>query len=152
MIARFGLMHMIATNLCEWLFVLIEETRHDIFRSAKRRLVHAANDNMTLSEMDSQFINSTTFQVTNQLYEHKYNCLTSNVMEPILVKSEPYLAPCTVEYSLLCAVILGLMWKNACGNDSNTGGYKSNIHFTWDPITIEQRARRHPVNYQPHSF
>ncbi|KAH1019497.1 hypothetical protein HUJ04_009309 [Dendroctonus ponderosae] len=29
-IGRFGLMHMIATNLCEWLNVLVEETRHEI--------------------------------------------------------------------------------------------------------------------------
>jgi hypothetical protein len=28
--ARFGLMHMVATNLCEWLYVLVEETKHDI--------------------------------------------------------------------------------------------------------------------------
>lgn len=29
-ICRFGLMHMIATNLCEWLYVLVEETKHEI--------------------------------------------------------------------------------------------------------------------------
>ena len=29
-VARFGLMHMVATNLCEWLYVLVEETKHDI--------------------------------------------------------------------------------------------------------------------------
>ena len=28
--ARFGLMHMIATNLCVWLHVLIQETKHQI--------------------------------------------------------------------------------------------------------------------------
>lgn len=29
-IVRFGLMHMLATNLCEWLYVLVEETKHEI--------------------------------------------------------------------------------------------------------------------------
>jgi hypothetical protein len=29
-VSRFGLMHMVATNLCEWLYVLVEETKHDI--------------------------------------------------------------------------------------------------------------------------
>lgn len=29
-ISRFGLMHMVATNLCEWLYVLVEETKHEI--------------------------------------------------------------------------------------------------------------------------
>lgn len=29
-IARFGIMHMVATNLCIWLNVLVEETKHRI--------------------------------------------------------------------------------------------------------------------------
>lgn len=105
---------MIATNLCEWLYVLIEETQHDILKSVSKR-------NKTLSVLDSQFIYSHTFQATSQLYQAKFNCLASNIMEPILTKSEPYLAPCTVEYSLLSAVILGLMWKNVCGNEALSG-------------------------------
>ena len=29
-LARFGLMHMVATNLCVWLNVIIQETKHEI--------------------------------------------------------------------------------------------------------------------------
>lgn len=29
-VAQLGLMHMIATNLCEWLTVIIEEAKHEI--------------------------------------------------------------------------------------------------------------------------
>jgi Otopetrin len=29
-IAYFGLMHTIATNMCIWLYVIIEETKHDV--------------------------------------------------------------------------------------------------------------------------
>ncbi|CAH0560884.1 unnamed protein product [Brassicogethes aeneus] len=108
-IARFGLMHMIATNLCEWLYVLVQETQQDIYVSANRYRA-----NKTISAVDMQFINSNAFKVTRAYYEHKYSCLKSKIMEKILVKVIPYLAPCTVEYSLLCAVILGLMWKNTC--------------------------------------
>ena len=32
-LARFGLMHMIATNLCEWLYVVVEETKNDIMQA-----------------------------------------------------------------------------------------------------------------------
>jgi len=32
-LARFGLMHMIATNLCEWLYVVVEETKYDILQA-----------------------------------------------------------------------------------------------------------------------
>lgn len=35
-IARFGLMHMVATNLCEWLYVLVEETKHEIVHLANK--------------------------------------------------------------------------------------------------------------------
>lgn len=38
--ARFGLMHMVATNLCEWLYVLVEETKHEIHHLA--HLAHHA--------------------------------------------------------------------------------------------------------------
>lgn len=35
-ISRFGLMHMIATNLCEWLYVIIEETKHEIIHFTEK--------------------------------------------------------------------------------------------------------------------
>ena len=31
-IARFGLMHMVATNLCAWLYVLVQESKHEILK------------------------------------------------------------------------------------------------------------------------
>ncbi|XP_018565130.1 uncharacterized protein LOC108906385 [Anoplophora glabripennis] len=116
-IANFGLMHMIATNLCEWFYVLVLDTKGDIYRSAQKRQQIAARDNQTLSTGDFQFINSNSFLITKNFYEHKSNCMQSNIMEPILTKVQGFLSPCTVEYSLLCAVILALMWKNNCAND-----------------------------------
>jgi large subunit ribosomal protein L18 len=136
-------MHMIATNLCEWLFVLIEETQHDIYKSAKKRQDNAARDNVSLSEVDFQFLSSNTFRITKQLYEHKVNCLRSDVMEPILIKSEPYLAPCTVEYSLLCAVILGLMWKNAQADEDRGGkAVEPNKRLVFERCWCFRHARR----------
>lgn len=40
-------------------------------------------------------------------------------MAPLVRSASRFLFPCTVEYSLLCAVILGVMWMNAC-SDSKT--------------------------------
>lgn len=31
-IARFGLMHMVATNVCVWLYVLVQESKHEILK------------------------------------------------------------------------------------------------------------------------
>ncbi|KAJ8952057.1 hypothetical protein NQ318_010967 [Aromia moschata] len=119
LIANFGLMHMIATNLCEWFFVLVQETQGDIYKSAQKRQWIAARDNLTLSEIDFHFINSNSFQITKSYFEHKDKCLKSKIMQPIIENVQTYLSPFTVEYSLLCSVILALMWKNNCVSDGD---------------------------------
>ena len=40
-LARFGLMHMIATNLCVWLHVLVQETKHEILTPNATHLIPA---------------------------------------------------------------------------------------------------------------
>ncbi|KAK5643767.1 hypothetical protein RI129_007612 [Pyrocoelia pectoralis] len=84
-VARFGLMHMIATNLCQWLYVIVEETKHEI---------------MHLAELS----NTTSMQ-------HKNHCVTGFVMGSVVQSASTILFPCTIEYSLICAVILYEMWK-----------------------------------------
>jgi hypothetical protein len=39
-LARFGLMHMVATNICTWLRVVIQETVHDIERTSDMHWGH----------------------------------------------------------------------------------------------------------------
>ncbi|XP_028037627.1 proton channel OtopLc-like [Bombyx mandarina] len=90
MIQRFGFMHMLATNLCEWLYVLVEETKHEI-----HHLEHA----MLSPE-------NTTHNVTEEI-----SCRRSNIMGALLQRASPFLFPCTIEYSLICAVIFYEMWK-----------------------------------------
>ncbi|KAF7381352.1 proton channel OtopLc-like isoform X1 [Vespula maculifrons] len=74
-LAKLGLMHMIATNLCEWLQALIEETHNEI-----DQLGHA--------------------------YEGD-----EGILKSLLSDASPFLFPCTIEFSLICAVILFEMWK-----------------------------------------
>ncbi|KAG6453761.1 proton channel OtopLc [Manduca sexta] len=90
MIQRFGFMHMIATNLCEWLYVLVEETKHEI-----HHLEHS--------------IQSTTNGTRNMTEE--IACRRANIMGALLQNASPFLFPCTIEYSLICAVIFYEMWK-----------------------------------------
>lgn len=90
MIQRFGFMHMIATNLCEWLYVLVEETKHEI-----HHLEHSI-----LS--DTSVGHNTTVDVP---------CRRANIMGALLQNASPFLFPCTIEYSLIVAVILYEMWK-----------------------------------------
>ncbi|CAH0759135.1 unnamed protein product [Diatraea saccharalis] len=90
LIQRFGFMHMIATNLCEWLYVLVEETKHEI-----HHLEHSTG-----------ISNSTHSNISDS--EH---CRRANIMGTLLQNASPFLFPCTIEYSLICAVILYEMWK-----------------------------------------
>ncbi|XP_008558208.1 proton channel OtopLc [Microplitis demolitor] len=76
-LAKLGLMHMIATNLCEWLQALVEETRHEIAQL--------------------------------ELHDHELN--EEGILKTLLTDASPFLFPCTIEFSLICAVILFEMWK-----------------------------------------
>ncbi|CAH0717239.1 unnamed protein product, partial [Brenthis ino] len=89
MIQRFGFMHLIATNLCEWLYVLVEETKHEI-----HHLEH-----------------SMTSKTNTSLHNIEEPCRRSNIMGTLVQNASPFLFPCTIEYSLICAVILYEMWK-----------------------------------------
>lgn len=40
LLARFGMMHIVATNLCVWLNVIIEETKHEIFHFEQHESGH----------------------------------------------------------------------------------------------------------------
>lgn len=48
MAARFGMMHMIATNMCEWIYILVEETKHEI--------VHLQHDIMSTDSPICKFL------------------------------------------------------------------------------------------------
>ncbi|XP_044748487.1 proton channel OtopLc-like isoform X2 [Coccinella septempunctata] len=106
MIARFGLMHMIGTNLCEWFQVVVKETQHDIYKTAQKLLAKNLGNHSLLPIV---------FE-TKRFYDKKEQCMETNIIGPLLFKTEPYLAPCTIEFSVLCAVILGLMWKKNLTN------------------------------------
>lgn len=102
-IARFGLMHMVATNLCEWIYVLVEETKHEI-----DHLGHVAHP--VIDE-------STDLNITHAIHKRATSveiiveCRRTNIMGRLVQNASPFLFPCTIEYSLICAVILYEMWK-----------------------------------------
>lgn len=102
-IARFGLMHMIATNLCEWLYVLVEETKHEIIHiEHKHGIFNSVVQNNTIPH-----------EMTKRATAHEIvvECRRTNIMGSLVQNASPFLFPCTIEYSLICAVILFEMWK-----------------------------------------
>ncbi|XP_045134116.1 proton channel OtopLc-like isoform X2 [Portunus trituberculatus] len=164
-IARFGLMHMIGTNLCIWLNVLVQETKHEIINLYFHGEHHGGNlwaqilnevrgTNLSTGHHgDSTVLGSHDHAVEHghedvhapQLAEHSdhgtpmnhshleeansthapahhtndhgqvfsiYECSRSELMGELVDKASPFLFPCTIEYSLLCAGVLYVVWNN----------------------------------------
>lgn len=149
--SRFGLMHMVATNLCEWLYVLVEETKHEIFHighhdisqatdsilhigehgggadwSALNDTLHSNSSFYTGLKLDhhsgidlvkKSFTNMTTSVSSITTVAPSFDTLSFNgcsrttIMGALVQQLSPFLFPCTIEYSLICAVILFEMWK-----------------------------------------
>ena len=106
-ISRFGLMHMVATNLCEWVYVLVEETKHEI-----DHLIHHNDHHIShaLNETHDIVKRATSVEIVVE-------CRRTNIMGRLVQNASPFLFPCTIEYSLICAVILYEMWKKIKLND-----------------------------------
>ncbi|GJQ77452.1 hypothetical protein Trydic_g20849 [Trypoxylus dichotomus] len=122
-VAKFGFMHMIATNLCEWLYVLVEETEHEIIHLAQH---HHTSQNVS---------------------EH-FHCQTENVMTSLVANASPFLFPCTIEYSLICAVILLEMWKEVKTVHENQPEEKKEVKETRVVFVSHQEKVTNVYNFQ----
>ncbi|RZF48653.1 hypothetical protein LSTR_LSTR010743 [Laodelphax striatellus] len=122
-LARFGLMHMIGTNLSVWLNVLVQETKHEIltFYNPANNTIEVAhrNPHTIFTKMATSTTTTTTLapvlhRVARGLKgpHHIYECRRTNIIGSLVQDASPFLFPCTIEYSLICAAILYVMWKN----------------------------------------
>ncbi|KPI91243.1 hypothetical protein RR46_14747 [Papilio xuthus] len=158
---RFGLMHLIATNVCEWLNVIIQETRDDIIAVAYnsppfiRYTAIAEPTKSPFATRDKNYLyedyNSTNISENTTMAAATWSCNISNIITPLIRSANPYLRPCGVEYSLLCSIIIVVIWNDICTvpgskplNDVNSNAVftkdvkqccarvKSNNHFSVD--------------------
>nr|XP_045605705.1 uncharacterized protein LOC123762940 isoform X2 [Procambarus clarkii] len=192
-IARFGLMHMIGTNLCIWLNVLVQETKHEIINLTLGHGRHDGGHSRTKGHHEESTASHTSdleailgshgnkphdivadhsvhpvmneshhLPHTPQLHDlhlnssdghHHivrrsgeqafsiYECRRSQLMGQLVDNASPFLFPCTIEYSLLCAGVLYVIWKNinkpevAYDGDSDISTYvarKARHHYSVD--------------------
>ncbi|CAB3373036.1 Hypothetical predicted protein [Cloeon dipterum] len=169
-ISRFGLMHIVATNICVWIRTLVLESLKEVsaWRSrngeggvsedfmilegqrlmAKRRgetpeyIGHIKNffndlyktaakqfdpeEGSTASTEESTIIPSTTTQLSfletegfmsidrnasDYIQPSNYTCGRINIMGTIVQDSAPYLYPFIIEYSLIGAAVIYVMWS-----------------------------------------
>ncbi|XP_037086477.1 proton channel OtopLc-like isoform X2 [Pollicipes pollicipes] len=128
LLARFGLMHMVGTNLCVWLNVVIQETKHELVHllslydpnhhggERHRRGTDEVTEVAAVDPLDGfseEF--ATDLQEFHAQQEESgvlTQCARSDIMGQLVDSASPFLFPCTIEYSLICAATLYVMWKN----------------------------------------
>lgn len=121
--ARFGLMHMIGTNLSVWLSVLVQETKHEILtfynpENNSLRISHRIPHKnilglpMVLPEHPAEAHGHHIVARGLKGPHHLYECRRTNIIGSLVQDASPFLFPCTIEYSLICAAILYVMWRN----------------------------------------
>ncbi|EFX82850.1 hypothetical protein DAPPUDRAFT_302343 [Daphnia pulex] len=108
-VARFGMMHIVATNLCVWLNVIVQETKHEILEQQGElghQQVSAGHAEEPLQIAGHQF--------HHQLSERSLSdeCHRSDLMGTLTQNASPFLFPCAIEYSLICAAIMYEIWKH----------------------------------------
>lgn len=123
-IARFGLMHMIGTNLSVWLNVLIQETKHEILtfydpENRTLRISHRLGNKLAQHTFHSAShaetaIGHARFVRGLKGPHHIFECRRTNIIGTLVQDASPFLFPCTIEYSLICAAILYVMWRGIC--------------------------------------
>ncbi|XP_015922483.1 proton channel OtopLc [Parasteatoda tepidariorum] len=138
-LARFGLMHMVATNLCIWLHVLVQETKHGIlnvinvnftlpltFSVPLNMIAEVANEENFTDYVFEEVSNSTrgNRSVREDIASVILECRRSNIMGELVQEASHFLFPCTIQYSLICSAILYIMWKNIGKQQKST---KSNM-------------------------
>ncbi|KAK2720530.1 hypothetical protein QYM36_004416 [Artemia franciscana] len=118
-VASFGLMHLVATNLCVWLNVIVQETKHEILEFL------ANHDPSTDGQLPYKLVGSLSHDSTQNNtaimnfhgnVRHKRGsledeCRRTNIVGSIIQDASPFLFPCAIEYSLLCAAFMYEMWK-----------------------------------------
>ncbi|XP_058443306.1 proton channel OtopLc-like isoform X2 [Malaya genurostris] len=143
-VSRFGLMHMLATNVCEWLYVIIEEAKHEIVHIAHGGMhggvalastaAFTGNDvinnrsGVAIEVNESQLSQhySTDRDISSSAVIYGFECRRTNIMGSLVQNAAPFLFPCTIEYSLICAVILFEMWKKVRQSGRGANGSRRN--------------------------
>ncbi|XP_048516745.1 proton channel OtopLc isoform X17 [Dendroctonus ponderosae] len=135
-IARFGLMHVVATNLCVWIRTLVLEYIKEI-TIYHRDLLNAtsvvategspfavADEPNLVNELSSAVLNNSSELLDNlspqpfigfftrNITASSDSCGRINIMGTIVQDSAPYLFPFIIEYSLIGAAVIYCMWKH----------------------------------------
>lgn len=106
-LSRIGLMHMIATNIAVWFEDIVRETIRELGRTS------SATD-----ADNSSSLSSSSLRLVEQYEKYGFpHCQGDSLMGEVVEMSSPFLYPCSILYSIICASILFVMWLNLSKKD-----------------------------------
>ncbi|XP_064637343.1 proton channel OtopLc-like [Lineus longissimus] len=115
-IAKFGLMHMIGTNLCVWLRVTVKETLREIIaKTGGIQYIFRSSFNISKSQTQTQTSSTTTTMNDGGVTPNgtdSFVCKHKDMMGKTVEYASPYLYPMTIMYSVIATGILYIMWRN----------------------------------------
>ncbi|KAI3383932.1 hypothetical protein SNEBB_006841 [Seison nebaliae] len=120
-IALFGVIHIVATNLCRWAKLLIEEASHASHNDSHSTSTHYDHGESVLSTTYQSIIeNGTIFASLSSDLHHRLNKRATVVeansqnekFRDFFDDASPYLLPAAVEYSLLSLEVFLLIYYN----------------------------------------
>ncbi|XP_043208167.1 proton channel OtopLc-like isoform X10 [Amphibalanus amphitrite] len=97
-VARCGLMHVVATNVCVWLRTVVRESLRVYTDHSRATGGRRTEDFLILGDPVAAADN--------------FTCGRVNIMGAIVRDASPYLFPLMIEYSLIGAAVLYIMWQN----------------------------------------
>lgn len=146
LLARLGLMHLVATNLCTWIRTLGKETVAELRIASQGHNGHNGTNSLLHGSLDEP------------------SCQKEDIMGGILKTVSPYLYPFIVEYSLIGAAFLYVMWcnigrrqqiamaemMNVYGNHHHSGTNGSTTVTSNNHNHHGNHSNNHHQQHQPH--
>ncbi|XP_022241970.1 otopetrin-2-like isoform X1 [Limulus polyphemus] len=142
--ARFGLMHLIGTSLCNWFNTLVQDAAESHSYTHESVTNHSLDNSSTNS--DFHYLHGITNETSDNDAPEPRCCYGNHILlSPGTLQMIPYLYPFTIEYSLLLAGVWFILWQNIGRQHSH-----ANPHPFHQKIDTKEGIEE--VNYQSNLF
>lgn len=130
-LGRFALMHCIATSICFWMWTIMRETLHalDSYKLLTEKYAPQVENETpiaTLFAKLSSVLREASLEFSNNIGINTFidhDCPNNTGMSVIYRNLSPYLYPFSIEYSILIAGVLYIIWQNIGKCSTMTGGH-----------------------------
>ncbi|XP_076046283.1 uncharacterized protein LOC143028294 [Oratosquilla oratoria] len=133
-VARFGFMHLVATNVALWVRMVVWEAANDWIDTKYDKELPPASPTTSLTAVDQ--VPPHASQVLRL-----YSCFRNNTLGRLWISAQPYLFPFLVQYSLIAAAVTYIMWCNV-GKEKLTKLAQVGKKAPDESATLDKRTRK----------